>query len=477
MIRRHLIGLAVAGAAALSALSVGAALAQDAYPPMPAVGAPKPFSLPTMETYTLRNGMQVTLIPYGLTPKTVVSLRIPTGNIDDGADIWLSDLTVDMMREGAGDRTGPQLAEAAAAMGGGLGAGVGMHQTSLTLNVLSEHGPAAVALLADVARRPTFPENELERVRQNRVRNIAVSLSQAQAQADAALASAIFGPNHPYGVAYPTPEQMGGYTLEQVRAFHAAHFGARGAHIYIAGQFEPEAMKQAVEAAFGDWAPGPGATALPSATAPRRQVILVDRPGAAQSTIRLAYPAPAIGSAGDIPMRVANTLLGGSFNSRITRNIREAKGYTYSPYSGIDFSDRNIAGWVFNADVTTDVTGPALTEVFGEIRRLQTEAPSVAENEGSRTYMAGIFVLQNATAAGVVGSVANRDQFGLPGDWLDRYVQAVTSVTAEQMRDAAARNLAAERMTLVVVGDLSVIRPQVEALPELQGATFTVVTP
>lgn len=476
MIRRQLLGFAVAGAAAALAFAAPAS-AQQAYPPMPAVGAPKPFNLPATETYTLANGMQVTLIPYGLTPKTVVSLVVPTGNIDDGEDVWLSDLTMDLMREGAGDRTGPELAEAAAGMGGGLGAGVGMFQTTMTLNILSEHGPSAVALLADVARRPTFPETELERLRQNRLRNIAVGRSQAGGQAGEALAHALYGPDHPYGRYYPDPEKLAAYTVEQVRAFHADHFGARGAHLYIAGQFDAEAMKAAVEAAFGDWAAGPGPTP-PPAVAPRTtQVVLVDRPGAAQSTIRLAYPAPAIGSAGDIPMRVTNTLLGGSFNSRITRNIREDKGYTYSPGSGVSFDDPNVAFWVFNADVTTDVTGAALTEVFAEISRMQTQPPSAAENEGARTYMAGIFVLQNATAGGVLGSIANRNAFRLPGDWLDRYVPAVTSVTPEQMRAAAAQNLRHDAMTLVVVGDLSVIRPQLETLPQLQGAAFRVVTP
>ena len=208
MTRRSISSL-LAMACALT-LVTGPVAAQDPYPPMPAVGAPKPFALPQTETYQLPNGLQVTLIPYGLTPKTVISLRVPTGNIDDGADTWLSDMTVDMMREGAADLTGPEIAEAAASMGGGLQASVGMHESGVGLNVLSEHGPDAVALLADVARRPTFPASELERVRQGRLRQLAVARSQAQGQAEAALAAALYGAGHPYGDYSPEAAQLEG---------------------------------------------------------------------------------------------------------------------------------------------------------------------------------------------------------------------------------------------------------------------------
>lgn len=457
-------------------LLTGAAQAQSDYPPMPAVSPPQAIELPDAETYTLANGLRVTLVPYGLTPKTVVSLRVGVGNINDGEDTWLADVVADMLAEGAGDRTGPQIAEAAAAMGGGLQSGVGMYETHLSLNVLSEHGPEAIALLADLARRPTFPESELARVIEGRQRAVAVSRAQAQGQAQAALSSALYG-EHPYGRVYPTAEQLGGYTLEQIRAFHEDNFGAAGARLYVAGQFDPAAMRAAIEAAFGDWERGPAplTTDIVARTGP--QVVLVDRPGAAQSTIRLAFPAPAIGSAGDIPLRVANTVLGGAFNSRITRNIREDKGYTYSPGSGQTFRDPREAQWVFNADVTTNVTGAALTEVFNEIRRLQAEPPSAAEAAGARNYMSGIFILQHATAAGVLGSLAGRDLMGLPENWLEAYVPAVQAVSAEAMQAAVAANLPLERMTLVVVGDLATVRSQLEALPELQGVEFQTVAP
>jgi predicted Zn-dependent peptidase len=199
-------------------------------------------------------------------------------------------------------------------------------------------------------------------------------------------------------------------------------------------------------------------------------VILVDRPDAPQTTLRLAFDAPLAGAPGDVPNRAMNELLGGAFSSRITTNIREDKGYTYSPGSDTAFAPGD-ALWTFEADITTDVTGPALKEVFGEIRRMQTEAPSAEESKGIRTYIAGLFAIQNSTSNAVIGTVAGRDLLGLPADWLETYIPAVLAVTPEQMRDAAAANLPLGKLTLVAVGDLAKIKPQLEALPELRACT------
>ncbi|WP_257845033.1 pitrilysin family protein [Sphingomonas sp. J344] len=169
-----------------------------------------------------------------------------------------------------------------------------------------------------------------------------------------------------------------------------------------------------------------------------------------------------------------NALLGGSFSSRITRNIRENKGYTYSPGSSVALLPTN-AVWTFNADVTTAATGPSLTEVFKEIRELQATPPGDEEAAGMRQYMAGLFVIQNSTAGALVNTLATRDSLGLPRDWLENYVPATLAVTNAQISEAAKR-LPLDKMTLVVVGDLKVITPQLQALPELKGVEFKTVT-
>lgn len=473
MIRRTL----TASVAALSLAATPIAASAQAFPAeMPAVGTPKPFTVPASETFRLPNGMQVTLIPYGITPTTVVSLRVYAGALNQGENVALPTLTAQMLREGAAGRTGAQIAEAAASMGGNLAVGAGQHETSLTLNVLSEHAPDAVRLIADVVRRPDFPASELERVRQSALRNLAVAKSTPQPLAEVALASAYYGNNHPYGRLFPTEAQLKGYTLADVRGFYAANFGAQRARLYVAGRFDAAAVRSAIEQAYSDWAAGPERLRLPPQLQPGPRVVLVDRPGAPQSTMRLAFPAPVAGTAGDIPMRVSNALLGGSFSSRITKNIREAKGYTYSPFSSTTFN-AGEAIWAFNADVTTDVTGPAIKEVLSEIRRMQTEAIPEQEAAGMRNYMAGTFVLQNASPAGLINSIATRDFHGLPTNWLDAYVPSVLGVPASGMQASVRQALPLEKMTLVVVGDLAKVTPQLKALPELRNVKFETVKP
>jgi predicted Zn-dependent peptidase len=462
--------------AALGLLAAPAVAQPGNYPPMPKAGPPKPFSVPAFESYRLPNGMQVTLVPYGIVPKVTVSLRLYASSLNEGTSTGLVTLTAQMLREGAAGRTNAQIAAAAAAMGGGIGTSSGTNETSINLSVLSEHGPDAVRLVGDLATQPDFPASEFERVRAAWARNIAVSKSQPQAMADAALLAAYYGKDHPYGRLYPTDAQVKGYTLADVRRFYEANYGARRARLYVAGRFDPAAVKAAIEQAFGGWQPGPERLRLPPTPQPGPKVILVDRPGAAQSTVRLAWPAPHAGSASDIPFRVTNALLGGSFTSRITHNIREVKGYTYSPFSTIEFYP-DEASWEFDADITTDVTGAALKEVFGEIRRLQTEAVPEEEATGIRTWLAGTFILQNASAPGIANSLATRDFYGLPPDWLSRYVPSVLAVGGSDMQRLARDTLPLDKATLVVVGDLAKVEPQLKALPELQGVAFQRVTP
>ncbi|ATY31982.1 M16 family metallopeptidase [Sphingomonas psychrotolerans] len=446
------------------------ALAQD-FPPPPPVGEPKPFKLPATESFTLPNGMQVTLVPYGIAPKAVVSLRVRAGNVSEGETTWLADLTAATMKEGAAGRSAGQLATAAADMGGDLGVSAGQQTTQITMNILSEFAPAAVALIGDVAIRPDLPPGELARVKANLGRQLSVGLSQPGTLADIALARTIYGPNHPYGRVVPSQAQLAGYTIDQVKGFHRDQFGAKRAHLYVAGKFDAAAVKAAITRTFGGWAAGPEPLTLAAPHQPGPRVILIDRPDAPQTTLRLSFDAAVAGSAADIPQRVTNSLLGGAFSSRITTNIRETKGYTYSPGSGVAFNPGD-ALWTFDADVTTNVTGAALTEVFKEIRRMQNEPAPIEESKGIRTYMAGLFAISNSTSPSLVNTLATRDLLGLPADWTDRYVPAVLAVSPEAMQASAKASYPLEKLVLVAVGDLKTVEPQLKALPELANVPF-----
>ena len=447
-------------------LSLSAARAKDlpaqqepAKQPPPALAAAKDFKLPAARAFTLPNGMRVSLVPFGTIPKAAVRLYVRTGNIDEKTDqTWLADLTGDLLAEGTTSRTAQQVAEYTATMGGSLGIGVGTDQTNIGGEVLGERAPDMVRLVADVVRHPALPAGELPRLKANRLRGLAVARSQPQPLAAERFAQVLYG-DHAYGRYFPTPEQLQGYTLEQVKAFHAANYGAARATLYVVGVFDRAAVERAAREAFGDWQAGRPPASSPPTPNVKRSVALIDRPDAVQSTILLGLPVPDPSSSDYTKLVVTDALLGGAFGSRITSNIREQKGYTYSPGSFVDTHVKD-AYWAEQADVTTNVTGASLTEIFKEIDRLRDEAPPESELAGIKNNLAGVFVLQNGSRSGVASQLQFVTLHGLGEDYLTGYVRRVLAVTPEDVRETARKYLDKSRMTLVVVGDKKTVEAQ-----------------
>jgi predicted Zn-dependent peptidase len=448
----------VAAALALG-LAASAAFAQKQSPPP--VGAPKDFRVPSPTKLTLDNGLKVTLVPYGTVPKVTVHLAVVGGNAAETvSEIWLADLTGDWMREGTTTRTGAQISQDAARMGGSLEVGVGPNLTRITGNALSEFGPEMVRLLAEVTEDPSFPETELARLKADMGRELAINTTRPQQIALERFRGVMY-PNHRYGHVFPTPEMVQGFTAAQVRAFYSANFGAARSHLYVAGTFDAAAMEAAIRQAFGRWKAGTPAHIAPPSPQTKRAIYLVDRPGAVQSTIVLGVPVVDPTNPDWVALQVMNTLLGGYFSSRITSNIREAKGYTYSPFSQVAVSYRN-AYWAQNADVTTNVTGPSLKEIFSEIDRLQREPPGAEELRAVQNYMAGVFVLQNSSRQGIIGQLEFVDLHGLPENYLTEFVRRVYAVTPQAVSESTRKYVQDEKATIVVVGDKKVIEEQVK---------------
>jgi zinc protease len=456
MTRRVLNVILVATIATLATTTVGARQKQQ--PPAP--GAPKDFTIATPKRFTLANGLPVTMVPFGQVPKVTIRLVVQAANVHEQKDqVWLADLTGQMMREGTTALTADALAREFAAMGGQLGIGVGPDTTSISTDVLADHGVHAVQLIADVAARPRLPESELARVKANLARDLAIQKSSPQAAAQEKFGELLYG-DHPYGRLFPTDAMLAGYTLEQVRTFYQQHFAAGRARLYIAGVFDPAAMEASVRKAFDAWPRGAAASAPPKPAPRAGGFALVERAGAPQSTVLLGLKVPDPSHADWVALEVANSLLGGSFGSRITANIREQKGYTYSPFSTLS-SHPGDASWSESADVTTNVTGASLKEIFFEIDRLRKEAPPAAELQGIKNNLAGVFVVQNASRSGVLNRLVFVDQHGLGDQYLTNYVKKVMAVTPEDVRRIAGEYLAPDKMTLVVVGDTKVVQEQV----------------
>lgn len=457
MIRRSMM-IPLLASAALAIAAVSAAVQQE-QPPAP--GTPEDFRLPETRTFSLDNGVDVTLVPFGTTPKALVQLVVRAGNADESAEeVWLADLMGDLLREGTTSRTAEQINREVAGMGGSLNVGVGADETTLGGEVLSEFAPDMVQLVADVVRNPAWPEAELPRLKTDRARDLAIARSRPQAVAQERFLSLMF-PEHPYGRLFPNDEQLASYTVDQIRDFHTRTVSPGRAHLYVVGQFDEAAVETAVDQAFADWAGDAPITRTPPEPGSARAVHLIDRPGAVQSSIYLGLPVIDPSHDDWIRLQVTNTLLGGAFTSRIVRNIREDKGYTYSPSSTVGTRYRT-AYWAQVADVTTEFTGASLTEIFKEIDRLRTQPPSDEELQGIKNYLTGTFTLRNASRGGLASTLRMVNLHGLPQSYLEDYVSNLQAVTPEDVRRMAEQYLDPTRMAIVVVGDREVIESQLE---------------
>lgn len=440
-------------------LMSSAALAQKQTPPEGST--PKDFKLPAKQTFTLDNGMSVALVPYGDLPKVTANLVIRAGNSNEAADeIWLADLTGNLMKEGTATRSAEQIAQEAAGMGGQVNVFVGDDQTTINGDVLAEFAPGLIKLIADLARHPLFPEAEVPRLKKDLQRQLSIQKSQPGSLTMEKFRQALY-PDHPYGRIFPTEAMIESYTVDKVKNFYATNFGAARARLYVAGRFDAPAVAAAIRAAFGDWARGSDIMINIPKPLTQRAVHMVDRPGAAQSTIYLGLPVVDPSHKDYMALMVTNTLLGGFFSSRVTANIREDKGYTYSPFSSISSRYRD-AYYVQIADVTTDVTGPALKEIFYEINRLQGEAPSEEELNGVKNYLAGSFVRQNSARGGIIGQLAFLGLHDLDDSYVTEYVKNVFAVTPADVQRMAQTYLRDEEMTLAITGDVKKIKAPVE---------------
>ena len=446
--------LLAVGAILVTAVS---ASAQKQAPPQGT--APKPFTVPAHESYTLPNGMKVTLVPYGNLPKATVSLVINAGNLNEPAELpGLADLMGRLMKEGTKTRSSKKIAEESADMGGSVDVSVGADESDIASDVLSEFGPRAIALVADVARNPLFPESELARIKNDALRQLTIQKSVPQSIALMRFRKLLYG-DHPYGTVFATEESIQKSTIADVKKYYDTNFGAQRAHLYVAGRFDSAAVKKAITAGFGTWSKGPAPAPDVPQVKPNHTLDLTDRPGAPQSTLYVGLPVTSPASEDIIPLLVTNALLGGSFGSRITSNIREAKGYTYSPTSQVSRRYHD-AYWAEIADVTTKFTGPSLKEIFGEVERLQKEPPSEAELKGIQNYLSGNFVLQNSSRGALIGQLRYVNLQGLGDSYLTTYVQKVNAVTPKDVQKMTEQYIKPEQMTIVVVGDKAQISEQ-----------------
>ena len=427
----------------------------------PEGGTARDFALPAKEEFTLENGLRARLVPYGQVPKVTLMVAIQAGNVHEAAnEVALADLLARLLQEGTATMSATQLADKVARMGGSLSIAAGADQTTLRASCLSEYAPALATLLAEVVSRPALPAAELPRLKADLKRQVRLALAQPGVQARQQFTGALYG-SHPYGRPLPTDAQIEALTLEMAQNFYKNQYGAQRTSVYAAGLFDAVALRQAISSAWQGFAKGPAPLIEVAQPITRGNLLTQDRPNAPQSTIVVGLPVVDPSHPDFIRLRVMNSLLGGSFGSRITRNIREDKGYTYSPYSYTETHYR-AGNWSQNADVTTADTYNSLREIMKEIELLQKTPPSADELQGIQNFESGMFVLRNSTPGGIIGQLNTLDLHGLPETYLTEQVRNINAVTPRQVSETARKYVRPEAMTIVVVGDKKQVDPQLK---------------
>jgi len=434
----------------------------------PALGPAPTLTLPAIQKRTLSNGLPVWLVEAHEVPLVQVNLLVKAGSNDDPTGKFgLASLTAAMLDEGAGSRSALEIADTVEFLGADLGTSSSFDASAVRLNVPVSRLQDALPLVADVALRPTFPTAELDRLRQERLTALLQARDDPASVAPMAFARLLFGPAHRYGTGAPgTEATLKGFTAADLKTFHSRTFQPANGTLIVAGDVTVDSVLPLLETHLGSWRGQPGqASAAPIAPAPQpqqRQIYVVDMPGAAQSQIRIGWVGVARSSPDYFTLQVLNTILGGSFTSRLNQNLREEHGYSYGASSRFDM--RLSPGPFFaGAGVQTDKTAEALREFFNELNGIG--APVGADElDKAKNYLALGFPSEFETVGDLSAQLEQQVVYRLPESYFTEYVKNIQAVTIAAVQKAAATYIQPQRFIVVVVGDRKVIEPGIQAL-------------
>ncbi|HKS83590.1 MAG TPA: pitrilysin family protein [Candidatus Acidoferrales bacterium] len=427
----------------------------------PALGAERTVAWPRRAVRTLANGMQVVLVEAHTFPKISAQLFFRAGNsVGLRVAPGIADMTSAVVRTGTASRASRQIEEDLRRMGANLGTQAGADSSAISVSGLAEFAPGLFELVADLARNATFPADEFERERRQRLEELRIERTTPGFLAGERLRRVLFG-DDPYATIAPTEAQVLGYKRENLEKFYHRNFTPSGALLIVVGDFSSEEMFVLVEKIFGAWkAPEPEAPA--AAEPPRhsgRHVHLVHLPGTVQTQIAIGNLAITRRDPDWYRYVLANSIYGGAFHSRLVINIREQKGYTYSPRSSVNALRRH-GYFSVNAAVRNDVVAASLTEIFYELDRIRSLPVTSEELESARNYISGVFSLGVATQEGLLGQLATAFLDRLPENYLETYRDRIRALTAADVLAAARRHFDSAAAQIVIVGDRAQIGEQ-----------------
>jgi len=433
---------------------------------IPALAPTRPVIWPPRAHKTLSNGLEIVLVESHTIPKFTGELFFRSGNAAVAAKApGLADMTATVARTGTQKRTSREIEEDLRRMGADLSTGAGADTSVISFDGLVDHSNDLLALVSELAREASFPPEEFERERRQLVEGLRIERTTPSFLASERFRRVLFG-SHPYGTISPTEEQAMSYGVEDLKDYYQRYYRPGNALLVMVGDFAPREMLAQIEKVFVSW-PSGTADPVPDPPLPElasRKVYLVHLPGSVQTQIILGNRAITRKHPDWLRLTLANSIYGGAFNSRLVMNIREQKGYTYSPRSGAH-PLRQHGYFSVGAAVRNDVVAASLTEIFYELDRMRSTPVGEEELDDARTYLTGVFSLGLATQDGLAGQLATATLERLAEDYLETYRERVLKLTSADVLDAAQKYFDTAHAQIVVVGD----RAQIESQAALFG--------
>ncbi|WP_297338345.1 insulinase family protein [Algoriphagus sp.] len=436
-------------------LSVSLAYSQVDRSQLPASGPAPEIKIGDAETFTLDNGLKVFVVNNDKLPRVSFSLVLDRDPLFEGDKAGLTGFVGQMLTAGTANRTKDQLDEEIDFIGASLSAS----STSVFASSLKKHQDKILELMADVLYNPTFPEEELEKIRKQTLTGLAQSKDNPDAIASRLAAAMVYGKDHPYGEV-STEETINNISIEDVKEYYQTYFKPNIAYLVIVGDMTKDEAEQVVGTYFSQWEKGE----VPSFDYPTptrtnaTKVGLVDRSSSVQTVINVSQPVSLkLGDEDYIPSRLLNQILGGGSSSRLFVNLREDKGYTYGAYSSIG-SDRLIARFSANASVRTEVTDSAMVEMLYEIKKIVEEGVTEEELEKAKANLSGSFGRSLESPSTIANFALNIERYDLPKDYYANYLKNLNSLTVEDINATAKRLIDPDKLYVMAVGNGDAIK-------------------
>jgi predicted Zn-dependent peptidase len=409
---------------------------------------------------TMSNGLRVLVIERRTLPIVSLRLVIRSGSFYDGNLPGLASMAGELLSKGTESRNAKTIAEEIDFVGGQLASGSDWDANFVTVNVLRKYLDSGLDLLEDVALHPTFPQEEVERQREQRIALLLQKKDDPAFLAEQTFAETVYG-SHPYAQQYiGTKNSLMKLNKNDLSRFHSAAYRPNNAILAVVGDISPEETVDRLEMMFGQWQKGEDMPTRPPRIREMEttRVIVIDKPGAVQSSIRIGHIGIARKNDDYIPVNVLNSLFGGYFQSRINQNLREAHGYTYGANS--TFDARQYEGpFMISADVRNEVTVSAISEILHEMRRIRSEPISESELSTVKNYIIGSFPLQIEMPNQIASRAISIELYDLPKSFYSTFNDNVASITTGGLRSTAEKYFHPDAAAIVVTGDADEIAP------------------